>query len=197
MAAGTDDGFDGFYRETYSRIAAALAYTLGDGDLATEAADEAMARAFARWGSVSTMANPAGWAYQVGLNWSVRCCAGCGADRHRSQLATRSEPTLEGVVDVDLGAALLRLELGLRAVVVCRHLCDWSVAQTAEASILRPGTVKKAACTGRWACSPSALDGHHDGHHDDAGPGRGERVESQAQARRGAQRAGDVEDGER
>lgn len=48
VAAATQDGFDGFYRETYSRIAAALTYTLGDGDLATEAADEAMARAFAR-----------------------------------------------------------------------------------------------------------------------------------------------------
>ena len=30
-----------------------------------------MARAYQRWGHVSTLDNPGGWVYRVGLNWSL------------------------------------------------------------------------------------------------------------------------------
>ena len=63
-----DHSFDRFYRVHRDRIAKALAFSLGDVDLAAEATDEAFVRAYERWGRVSQMASPAGWTYRVALN---------------------------------------------------------------------------------------------------------------------------------
>ena len=53
--------FHDFYALDRDRIGRALAVTLRDADLAAESVDEAMARAYARWSSVSAMAiRPAG-----------------------------------------------------------------------------------------------------------------------------------------
>ncbi|MFF5234640.1 hypothetical protein [Dactylosporangium sp. NPDC000521] len=44
------DDFESFYRFEADRLHRALAVTLGDPQLAREAADEAMARIYANWG---------------------------------------------------------------------------------------------------------------------------------------------------
>ena len=62
--------FETFYRESYADIAAALTVTLGDLDLAQEATDEAMVRAYVRWEKIRAYDNPGGWVYRVGLNWA-------------------------------------------------------------------------------------------------------------------------------
>jgi len=49
----------------------ALAVALGDPDLAREATDEAMLRAYARWSRVGAYDNPGGWVFRVGLNWAT------------------------------------------------------------------------------------------------------------------------------
>jgi RNA polymerase sigma-70 factor (ECF subfamily) len=65
------DSFEGFYKAEADRVYRALAVTLGDRDLAREATDEAMARAYARWSKVSAHDNPGGWVFRVGLNWAT------------------------------------------------------------------------------------------------------------------------------
>lgn len=131
--------FTDFYREAYQRIARALAYTLGDTDLAVEATDEAMARAYLHWQSVRTYDQPAGWVYRVGLNWA--------RSLHR-RLSRRlpfrpvTEVNQPPVADPAIARALGQLDDKYRAVVVCRLLLDWSVEDTAAALQLRPGTVK-------------------------------------------------------
>ncbi|HKY48496.1 MAG TPA: hypothetical protein VJQ79_10995, partial [Acidimicrobiia bacterium] len=55
--------FEAFYRQNRQHLFRALALTLGDRDLAAEAADEAMARAYQHWRSVQSYDNQAGWAY--------------------------------------------------------------------------------------------------------------------------------------
>jgi DNA-directed RNA polymerase specialized sigma24 family protein len=62
--------FEAFYRGGYADIARALTATLGDFDLAQEAADEAMVRAYVRWDKIRSYDNPGGWVYRVGLNWA-------------------------------------------------------------------------------------------------------------------------------
>jgi RNA polymerase sigma-70 factor (ECF subfamily) len=131
--------FVGFYRATYRDVARALAVTLGDIDLASEAADEAMARCHARWATVQSYENPSGWAYRVGLNWArsrVRRAA-------RAPAFDRPRPVeLPDVADPEIGHALRQLSVEVRAVVVCRLLFDWSTEETAEVLGIRPGTVK-------------------------------------------------------
>lgn len=134
-----DDGFSTFYRDAWPGVARALAVALGDRDLAVEATDEAMARAYPRWRKLSSYDNPGAWVYRVGLNW---------ARSHRRRLARRP-PAVAGR-DVDLPPvgdpavreALLSLPLAQRSVVVCRLLLDWSVEDTAIALGVRPGTVQ-------------------------------------------------------
>ncbi|MPZ27479.1 MAG: hypothetical protein GEV12_14000 [Micromonosporaceae bacterium] len=50
--------FEAFYRGHLDRIYRALAVTLADPQLAREAADEAMARAYAHWHRVRGLDNP-------------------------------------------------------------------------------------------------------------------------------------------
>lgn len=132
------DDFGRFYTTTWPGVARGLTLVLGDSDLAVEATDEAMARAYARWSHVRDYDNPAGWVYRVGLNW---------ARSHNRRLARRRPPEREESVpppvsDPEVRAALMALPLKLRSVVVCRLLLDWSVADTAKALGVRPGTVQ-------------------------------------------------------
>src|SRR3954462_8712699 len=60
-----------FYATARPSIARALALALGDVDLATEATDEALARAYERWPLVSRLERPEGWVYRVAMNWAL------------------------------------------------------------------------------------------------------------------------------
>lgn len=128
-----------FYNRSYRRLAAALSSTLGDADLGREAADEAMARAYAHWASVSHYDNPAGWVYRVGFNWALSLKRKL-ARRHTLAPAGHHHDALPA--DPQIAEALLKLDLRLRTVVVCRILLDWSTEDTAAALQIKPGTVK-------------------------------------------------------
>ena len=60
--------FEDFYQAERATLLRAVAFALGDVDLGAEATDEAMARAYERWGDVGEMANPSGWVYRVAVN---------------------------------------------------------------------------------------------------------------------------------
>src|SRR4051794_25858396 len=62
--------FEEVYRGERGALVRALALALGDPDLATEAVDEAFARAYERWTQVGALERPAGWIYRVALNWA-------------------------------------------------------------------------------------------------------------------------------
>lgn len=131
--------FEDFYAVTRPDIAKALALALGDVDLATEATDEAMARAFERWPLVSRLDRPEGWVYRVAMNWALSILRRRRRGEHRFYA-----PADTGVAirDPDVHAALGELDVKHRSVIVCRHLLGWSVADTAAALKIREGTVK-------------------------------------------------------
>lgn len=138
-ATDTTRSFTDFYAASWDQVARGLAATLGDRSLATEATDEAMARAYERWDRISAYDFPTGWVYRVGLNW---------ARSYHRRLA-RAFPLrrvevaeLGAITDPSVRDALLDLSIRHRSVVVCRILLDWSVDQTADALDIAPGTVK-------------------------------------------------------
>lgn len=132
--------FSSFYDGHRNRIASALALTVRSASLGAEAADEALARAYADWGRVSVMANPAGWVYRVGLNWATSLLR----RRRREELGVDLAAVArdDQRVDVDLERALAGLSVDHRAVVVARHLLGFSTADTAAALEIAEGTVK-------------------------------------------------------
>jgi RNA polymerase sigma factor (sigma-70 family) len=154
LADGADhdppaDSFESFYAASVDRVYRALAVTLGDAHLAREATDEAMARAFVRWGQVAGCDNPGGWVFRVGLNWATswrRKVRREGAlpdfDRHLSAITTPSAIATPEPAGTDAVAALALLSVQARAVVVCRILLDLSTAETAAVLGVAEGTVR-------------------------------------------------------
>jgi RNA polymerase sigma-70 factor (ECF subfamily) len=136
--------FDEFYRSNRTPVARALAITLRDADLAGEAIDEAMARAYQRWSHVSQLDNPGGWVYRVALNWSrsvirrLRRPAPIWFAPSNANAATSAPPMYDPAID----RALEQLTVDQRAVVVCRLLLGWSELQTAASLNIKRGTVK-------------------------------------------------------
>jgi RNA polymerase sigma factor (sigma-70 family) len=130
--------FDGFYRRHRDRLARALALGIRDADLATDAVDEAMARAAERWGTVGTYDSPEGWVYRVALNWSVSAL-------RRRKLHWLRAPSLvqwDRLPNPEVNRAIARLDADVRAIIVARFYLDWTIEQIATALELPVGTVK-------------------------------------------------------
>lgn len=148
------EAFEVFYTRERDAIGRALVVTLRDETLAADALDEALARAYQRWGEVSGYANAGGWVYRVALN---------SARSSRRRLARPRRPLRPTVFDVDepwfdadIERAMRSLSVDHRAVVVCRYYIGYSEAETARALGLRVGTVKSRLARALAALRDSA-----------------------------------------
>lgn len=135
--------FSTFYADNIDSLARALTATLGDAQVAQEAAQEAMARACERWRKISGYDNPAGWCYRVGLNWATSRWR----KRRRevldfSDVRHVARPDVAMSLDDGLERALLRLPIEQRAVIVLRLVQDLSISEVAEALNIAEGTVQ-------------------------------------------------------
>ena len=132
-------GFEAFYLDARPTIARALTLALGDADVAVEAVDEAMTRAYERWASVGALDRPEAWVYRVASNWALSIFR-----RRRLGVHRLYDPSVADAPTVDpaVHAAVAALDIKHRSVVVCRHLLGWSVAETATALGINEGTVK-------------------------------------------------------
>lgn len=150
MLGGTDDvqvseplpSFAAFYPGVHDRVFRALALTLHDPDLAADAVHEALARAYARWPQVAAYDNPTGWVYRVALNWARSRFRRTAREILSAGPSPAGGAEMPEPADPELEAALQRLPVDQRAVVVLRLWLDWSVADVATALDIPPGTVK-------------------------------------------------------
>ena len=122
------------------RIYRAVALAVGDAGLAADAIDEAMTRAYTRWDRIESYSSPEGWVYRVALNVARSALR----KKRREDLWEKppEETVLDPPPDLELRAAIGRLPVKFRSVVIARYLLDWSTADTAEALGLPEGTVK-------------------------------------------------------
>jgi RNA polymerase sigma-70 factor (ECF subfamily) len=131
--------FGAFYRGTWDVVYRAVAVVLGDHDLAREATDEAMVRAFEQWPHVASYRNPEGWAYRVAVNWARNRLR----RRWRELPWQRVDATWEmKTPDPDLMKAIATLPIRQRQVVTLRFLFDLPIDAVAEALDIPIGTVK-------------------------------------------------------
>ncbi|HLT97419.1 MAG TPA: sigma-70 family RNA polymerase sigma factor [Acidimicrobiia bacterium] len=132
--------FPDFYRVHHQSVFRALAATTGDPELAQEATDEAMTRAYQRWSTVADYDNAPGWVYRVGLNWA-RSRLRKQRREHLREIPP-DQPHHQPLPDPDVEAALRSLPIEERSLVVLRHLMDWSYDEIAAALGIPVGTAK-------------------------------------------------------
>jgi RNA polymerase sigma factor (sigma-70 family) len=134
-------GFERFWGRERDRVYRALALSLGDASLASEAVDEAMTRALERWSRVGDYEQPAAWVYRVALNWAT--------SRRRKLLrrptrrdAELDRPTDDQLPDLDLLQQLASLRDVQRNVLVLRFYLQFTPTEIAGVLDLPVGTVK-------------------------------------------------------
>lgn len=140
--------FDLWYAREHPKLIATLLLTTGNIDLASEGVDEACALALEKWGRVSGMASPTGWAFKVATNHARRIARRRTMER---RLLFRKSP--DPPVPAPAGEIWLivsGLPLRQRQVVVLRHVADLPEAAIAETLRISRSTV-----------SSTLADAHH------------------------------------
>jgi RNA polymerase sigma-70 factor (ECF subfamily) len=136
--------FEAFFADEYGDVLRTVALALGDRTRAEEVTQEAFARAFRRWRTVSRMDRPAAWVYVVALNaersrFRKDSRLELGRERDDHGAGDPSDPTVARVLVAQL---LDRLPPRQRAAIVLRYLSDLTVPEIARALGCAEGTVK-------------------------------------------------------
>lgn len=133
--------FEAFHRADRDRLVASLALHLGDVDLATDAVDHAMAKAWGRWADMANPDDAGAWVYRVAVNWATSWLRRL---RFRSRQPLPDTPVSDQPTggDQSLRRALASLSGDHRAVVVLRLFHEMSTRETAMALDIPEGTVK-------------------------------------------------------
>lgn len=144
MGRRTEDTQTAFCRQEYPRLVGSLRLYTGDGDLARELAQEALARACAHWDRVEHMDAPGAWVHRVAVNlarsrFRRRRYERLAHERHASE---RETPHADPATRVALREALLGLPERQRLALVLRFWADLPVDGAADVMGCRPGTVR-------------------------------------------------------
>lgn len=147
--------FDTFYREHRDGLVRLCFLATLDVEVAADAAQEAMLRAFDRWAALRDEM-PLAWVRQVALNL-------CRSRWRRAQRELRLRPRLYRVTtqtpvrDIDLLGALRALPLRQRESVVLRYWGDLSVEQCASVMGVSVGSVNQHLARARSTLRLSIL----------------------------------------
>jgi RNA polymerase sigma-70 factor (ECF subfamily) len=134
------EDFDAFFLRTFPRIERISRRILGRDPAAEDVVLEALARAYARWGSVSQMDRPDAWVCRVATNLALDVIR-----RRRPLVAPvdrRPADDDEVALRLALVAALQHLTRRQQEVVVLRYIADLSETEVATALRMSQGTVK-------------------------------------------------------
>jgi RNA polymerase sigma-70 factor, ECF subfamily len=149
--------FGDFYQGSYSRVVTLVAVLLGDRHEAEDIAQEAFARALGRWPRLRTFDAPEAWVRKVAFRLAIDTSRRIGRQRLLSRLiagaSTRDGPVAvppgEQLQYTEVAAALARLPMTLREVIVLHYVADLPVEQIARECDLSSGTVKSRLAAGR------------------------------------------------
>jgi RNA polymerase sigma factor (sigma-70 family) len=139
--------FAEFYRQSKDACLFSVLVSVGDRDVAQDLVDEAFARAWASWRSVSRHPAPAAWVVRTALNASISRWRRRRREVSLSDLGTLADPAAgyaaaDSPVDPRIMAALTRLPARQRQVVTLRLLLDLDTSRTAGVLGISPSAVK-------------------------------------------------------
>ena len=149
---GAEQDFDDFYLGTVRRVTAQIIALLGDASEAEDAVQEAYARAWQRWDSVSKMDDPAAWvrvvAYRIKVSTWRSAVRRVAAYRKHGPPGDVPEHSPDSVA---LIAALRRIPEAQRRAIVLFHIAGMTLEQVAAETGAPVGTVKARLSRGRAA----------------------------------------------
>lgn len=152
--------FDEFYRASAPVLVRQLVPLLRDRAEAEDVVQEAFARAYSRWSTVSRYDAPEAWVRTVAMRLAVsrwrRSRNAMTAWRRRGVAPDVPELSPDAVA---LHAALRQLPEAQRVAIVLHHLVDLSVEQVAAETGVPVGTVKARLSRGRAALAPLLREG--------------------------------------
>jgi RNA polymerase sigma-70 factor (ECF subfamily) len=135
--------FEAFFEDHYPAVLRAVTLAINDAGRAEDVTQEAFARAYRRWRTVSAMERPVGWVYVVALNAErSRWRRERSAPEDGAPASVVADPAGPVVTTVVMRDALTKLSPRQRTAVVLRFLADLSVADIARVMGCAEGTVK-------------------------------------------------------
>lgn len=153
------ESFDAFYAGTNRRLLHQMYAMTGNLADAQELVQEAYARAWQRWSTVSTYDDPQAWVRTVAWRlaaskWRRAKTAMAAMVRHGAPQDS-PEPSIDNVA---LVAALKQIPEAQRRAIVLHHLSGLSVAEVAHETHSPVGTVKARLARGRAALAQLLSD---------------------------------------
>ena len=146
--AAPDGGFTDFCVAHRARLTGMLGLYCGEPAVGEEIAQEALARAWARWPKVSRLDDPVSWVYRVAINLSNSHFRRKSVERRaHARLAADGETVVadETATAVAIRAAISQLPRRKRTALVLRYFADLSYAEIAEVMDAAESTVKSLA----------------------------------------------------
>lgn len=128
--------FAGFVSANERGLRQSLTAALGT-EVGREAAAEALAYGWENWSRVESLDNPAGYLYQVGLNWGKKRFS------RRSVVFQDVPESPRDWFEPGLADALGALSEKQRVVVYLVHGHDWSLSEVADLLEISKGTAQK------------------------------------------------------
>jgi RNA polymerase sigma-70 factor (ECF subfamily) len=147
---GSEEAFDAFYRDTARRVVHLVYAHTGDLTVAQDATQEAYARAWQQWSSVSQHDDPLAWVRTVARriaisSWRRQASQERAYQRHGTSEAT-GPPTEDRVAVI---SALRTLPEPVREAVTMHYIGDLSIDQIAHETNTPAGTIKARLHRGR------------------------------------------------
>ena len=143
--------FEDWYRGLYDRLVNSLVVLAGDTLTAEEVAEEAFARALARWDRVGVMGSPEGWAYRVAVNVLRRRQRRAALERAFVSRQSPPPPSMPAEVRPEVWDAVRSLAPRSREAVVLRYVSDLTEAGVAQAMGVSEGAVSSLLSEARRA----------------------------------------------
>jgi RNA polymerase sigma factor (sigma-70 family) len=125
----TQSSFEAFFRANYLRLAQACFLLTGDRHEAQDAAQESLARVYARWGRIRSMRSPEGYLYKTALNVVRKKKRRPSHDGYLDRI-DQADPAIEVAERDRIMRALASLPKRQRETLV---LVEWIELGTAEA----------------------------------------------------------------
>ena len=151
--------FDAFYQGSNRRVLHQMYAMTGNLADAQELVQEAYARAWQRWSSVSTYDEPEAWvrtvAWRLAASRWRKAKNGVTAMLRHGPPEDTPEPSIDNVA---LVAALRQIPEAQRRAIVLHHLGGLSVAEVAHETGVPEGTVKARLSRGRAALAELLSD---------------------------------------